>query len=71
MRAISLDRPPLPQLSPGAWQMKERGHQVGAVRAWYEAKTYAWEVRQAVRELGGHVREWLDRQATRVWVVRV
>ena len=66
VRAISLDRPPLPQLSPGAWQMKERGHEVGAVRAWYEAKAYARNVSQAVQELGGHVRDWLDRQATRV-----
>ena len=31
VRAIELDRPPLPQLSPGAWQMKERGIEVGRV----------------------------------------
>ena len=35
VRAIELDRPPLPQLSPGARQMKERGIEVGRVRAWH------------------------------------
>ena len=29
VRAIELDRPPLPQLSLGAWQLKERGIEVG------------------------------------------
>ncbi len=37
VRAVELDRPPLPQLSPGAWQMKERGIEVGRVGAWHEA----------------------------------
>jgi len=38
VRAMSLDRPPLPQLSLGAWQLKERGIEVAAVRVWHEVK---------------------------------
>ena len=66
VRAIELDRPPLPQLSPGAWQMKERGIEVGRVGAWHEAKARAAEVMEVARELAGHVRDWLDRAAERV-----
>ena len=66
VRAVELDRPPLPQLSPGAWQMKERGIEVGRVGAWYEAKARAAEVMEVARELAGHVRDWLDRAADRV-----
>lgn len=66
VRAVSLDRPPLPQLSPGAWQMKECGIEVGRVGAWHEAKARAAEVMEVARELAGHVRDWLDRAADRV-----
>lgn len=66
VRAMSLDRPPLPQLSLGAWQLKERGIEVAAVRVWREVKDRAAEVRQAVQELTGQVRDWLDRAAERV-----
>jgi len=66
VRAIELDRPPLPQLSPGAWQMKERGIEVGRVGAWHEAKARAAEVMEVARELAGHVRDWLDRAADRM-----
>lgn len=66
VRAIELDRPPLPQLSPGAWQMKERGIEVGRVAAWHEARARAAEVMEVARELAGHVRDWLDRAAERV-----
>lgn len=66
VRAIELDRPPLPQLSPGAWQMKERGIEVGSVGAWHEAKARAAEVMELARDLAGHVRDWLDRTADRV-----
>ena len=66
VRAMSLDRPPLPQLSPGAWQMKERGIEVGRVGAWHEAKARAAEGMEVARELAGHVRDWLDRAAERV-----
>ena len=66
VRAMSLDRPPLPQLSPGAWQMKERGIEVAAVRVWHEVKDRAAEVRHMVQELTGQVRDWLDRAAERV-----
>ena len=65
-RAVELDRPPLPQLSLGAWQLKERGIEVAAVRAWHEVKDRAAEVRQVVQELTGQVRDWLDRAAERV-----
>ena len=61
VRAVELDRPPLPQLSPGAWQMKERGIEVGRVAAWHEAKARATEVREIAaglaREVGGWLRE--------------
>jgi hypothetical protein len=63
---MSLDRPPLPQLSLGAWQLKERGIEVAAVRVWHEVKDRAVEVAQVVQELTGQVREWLDRAAERV-----
>jgi hypothetical protein len=66
VRAMSLDRPPLPQLSLGAWQLKERGIEVGRVGAWHEAKARAAEVMEVARELAGHVRDWLDRAAERV-----
>ena len=66
VRAVSLDRPPLPQLSPGAWQMKERGIEVGRIGAWHEAKARAAEVMEVARELAVHVRDWLDRAAERV-----
>ena len=66
VRAMSLDRPPLPLLSLGAWQLKERGIEVAAVRAWHEVKDRAAEVRQVVQELTGQVRDWLDRAAERV-----
>jgi hypothetical protein len=66
VRAMSLDRPPLPQLSLGAWQLKERGIEVAAVRVWHEVKDRAAEVRQMVHELTGQVRDWLDRAAERV-----
>ena len=66
VRAIELDRPPLPQLSPGAWQMKERGIEVGRVGAWHEAKARAAEVMELARDLASHVRNWLDRTADRV-----
>jgi hypothetical protein len=56
----------LPQLSLGAWQLKERGIEVAAVRVWHEVKDRAAEVRQAVQELTGQVRDWLDRAAERV-----
>jgi hypothetical protein len=66
VRAMSLDRPPLPQLSLGAWQLKERGIEVAAVRVWHEVKDRAAEVRQVVQELTGQVRDWLDRAAEQV-----
>ena len=70
VRAVELDRPPLPQLSPGAWQMKERGIEVGRVGAWHEAKARAAEVREIAADLGRQARDWigehLDRAAERV-----
>ena len=38
VRAVELDRAPLPQLSLGAWQLKERGIEVAAVQLWREVK---------------------------------
>ena len=66
VRAMSLDRPPLPQLSLGAWQLKERGIEVAAVRVWHEVKDRAAEVRQVVQELTGQVRDWLTQASERV-----
>lgn len=59
VRAMELARPPLPQLSTGAWQMKERGLEVAAVRAWHEVRARAVEVVGIAQELAGHVRDWL------------
>lgn len=66
VRAVALDRPPLPQLSAGAWQLKERGQEVAAVRVWHEVKAHAAEVARVAQELAGHVRTWLERAAERV-----
>ena len=66
VRAMSLDRPPLPQLSLGAWQLKERGVEVAAVRVWHEVRDRAAEVRQVVQELTGQVRDWLTQASERV-----
>jgi hypothetical protein len=61
VRAGALDRPPLPQLSAGAWQLKERGQEVAAVRVWHEVKAHAAEVAHVAQELAGHVRTWVER----------
>ena len=61
VRAVSLDRRPLPQLSPGAWQMKERGHDVPAASLWREVKEQGRQVARVAEELAGHVRGWIDR----------
>jgi hypothetical protein len=66
VRAMSLDRAPLPQLSLGAWQLKERGIEVAAVRVWHEVKEQAVEVGRMAQELAGQVRDWLDRATERV-----
>lgn len=66
VRAVALDRPPLPQLSAGAWQLKERGQEVAAVRVWREVKAHAAEVARVAQELAGHVRTWLERAADHV-----
>lgn len=66
VRAIALDRPPLPQLSMGAWQLKERGQEVAAVRVWHEVKAHATEVARVAQELAGHVRSWLERASDHV-----
>lgn len=66
VRAVALDRPPLPQLSAGAWQLKERGQEVAAVRVWHEVKAQAAEVARVAQELAGQVRSWLERAADHV-----
>jgi hypothetical protein len=53
VRAVELDRDPLPQLSAGAWQMKERGIEVAAVRVWREVKAQAAEVARVAEVLAG------------------
>ena len=66
LRAVELDRAPLPQLSPGAWQLKERGIEVAAVQLWREVKAQAFEVAQVAERLSGQVREWLGRTMERL-----
>ena len=65
VRAVELDREPLPQLSLGAWQLKERGIEVAAVRVWHEVRERALEVGRVAQELAGHARDWLGRVAER------
>lgn len=60
------ERTPLPQLSAGAWQLKERGQEVAAVRVWHEVKAHAAGVARVALELAGHVRTWLERAADHV-----
>lgn len=66
VRAVALDRAPLPQLSPGAWQLKERGIEVAAVQLWREVKAQAVEVARIAQELSGQVRDWLGRTLERL-----
>ncbi len=66
VRAVELDRAPLPQLSVGAWQMKERGIEVAAVQLWREVKAQAVEVARIAQELSGQVRDWLGRTLERL-----
>ena len=66
VRAVELDRAPLPQLSPGAWQLKERGIEVAAVQLWREAKAQALEVARVAERLSEQVREWLGRTMERL-----
>ena len=66
VRAVELDRDPLPQLSAGAWQMKERGIEVAAVRVWREVKAQAAEVARVAEVLAGHVRDWIGRAVDRL-----
>jgi ATP-dependent exoDNAse (exonuclease V) alpha subunit len=66
VRAVELDRAPLPQLSPGAWHLKERGIEVAAVQLWREVKAQALEVARIAQELSGQVREWLGRTLERL-----
>jgi len=66
VRAVELDRRPLPQLSPGAWQLKERGIEVAAVQLWREVKAQALEVARVADRLSGQVREWLGRTMDRL-----
>ena len=65
VRAVALDREPLPQLSLGAWQLKERGIEVAAVRVWHEVRARALEVGRVAQELATHARDWLGRVAER------
>ena len=66
VRAVELDREPLPQLSAGAWQMKERGIEVAAVRVWHEVKAQAAEVARVAEVLAGQVRDWIGRAVDRL-----
>jgi len=66
VRAVELDRAPLPQLSPGAWQLKERGIEVAAVQLWREVKAQALEVARVAERLSEQVREWLGRTMERL-----
>ena len=66
VRAVELDRVPLPQLSAGAWQLKERGIEVAAVHLWREVKAQALEVARVAERLSGQVREWLGRTVERL-----
>ena len=65
VRAVALDRQPLPQLSAGAWQLKERGIEVVAVQVWREIKEQAVEVARVAQELTEKARVWLERVAER------
>lgn len=66
VRAVELDRAPLPQLSLGAWQLKERGIEVAAVQLWREVKAQALEVARLAERLSNQVREWLGRTVERL-----
>lgn len=62
---MALDRRPLPQLSAGAWQLKERGIEVAAVQVWREVKAQAVEVARVAQDLAERARAWLERATGR------
>ncbi len=66
VRALELSREPLPQLSSGAWYLKERGDDVESVVEWQRIKLAAQEIKGAALELAGHVRDWLEQGVTHV-----
>jgi len=66
VRALALDRAPLPQLSAGAWQMKERGEDVESVAEWRRVRQAAHEIKGAALELAGQVRDWVEQGVTHV-----
>jgi len=66
VQALALDRAPLPQLSAGAWQMKERGEDVEAIHDWRRIKAAAHEIKGAALELAGQVRDWVEQSVTHV-----
>jgi len=66
LRALELSREPLPQLSPGAWYLKERGDDVESVVEWRRVRLAALEIKGAALELAGHVRDWLEQGVTHV-----
>jgi len=66
VRALALNREPLPQLSVGAWQMKERGEDVEFVVEWRRIKAAAHEIKGAALELAGSVRDWVEQGVTHV-----
>ena len=65
VRAVELDRPPLPQLSPGAWQMRNAGSRSDGSGPWHEAKARAVEVREIAADLGRQVRDWIGEHLDR------
>jgi len=66
VRALALDRAPLPQLSAGAWQMKERGEDVESVHEWRRVRQAAHEIKGVALELAGQLRDWVEQGVTHV-----
>jgi len=60
VRAMALNREPLPQLSSGAWYLKERGDDVDSAVEWRRVRQAAQEIKETARELAGQVREWVQ-----------
>ena len=60
VRALSLERDPLPQLSAGAWQMKDRGMVTPSVERWNAVKERAAEGAQVVRDFADRAGVWLE-----------
>lgn len=60
-QALSLDRDPLPRLTPNEWEAKREGAALGRIALWQEVSERAEQVKEIVAEFVQGARDWLGR----------